>query len=289
MSSLYNFPCDPNKTSKYAKNERMVSNLPSNELSASFVDHYPQININRELFHANRSRDDKNVLVHVEESIVKAVIRTYFEKGLFSSLEVASKEENVFGSGARYIIKMLDVGRQMKVFFRPHLKIRGEESIIKFTQTRNWLTSPIRCVSWHPNFFKLAVAAEDDSVRLYSESLYSDQHKSPPILKVNLTFEKVFCFTNTYVNVIAWLTKGYLLHVLAPVEYVRTGDWYAEWNTPLDNRECPPEFLDQITISTTETRITRSRHFSAMESKRNFISVCQHFGCGRFDMGCRQK
>lgn len=191
MSSLYNFPCNPNETSTFAKNERMISALPSIELTAGpfSVQHYPEININRELFHASRTRDDKNVLVQVEESIVKAIIRTYFETGLLSALEVAAKESNVVGKGARYFIKVLDVGRQIKVFFRPHLKIQGVESIAKFSQTRNWVTSPIRCISWHPNFFKLAVAAEDDSVRLYS-----NRQGIVPLLKVILMFSLVFSF-----------------------------------------------------------------------------------------------
>lgn len=171
MSSLYNFPYNPNETSNFAKNERMVSVLPSIELNAGPIpiQNYPEININRELFHASRARDDKNVLVQVDESMIKAICRTYFEEGLISALEVAAKAENIVGAGARYFIRVLDAGRRVKVFFRPHLKIQGVECIAKFSQTRNWMTSPIRCISWHLNYFKLAVAAEDDSVRLYSD------------------------------------------------------------------------------------------------------------------------
>uniref|UniRef100_A0A336KDM3 CSON008714 protein n=1 Tax=Culicoides sonorensis TaxID=179676 RepID=A0A336KDM3_CULSO len=183
MSSLYNFPCNPNETSTFAKNERIVSLLPANELSASPIStrHYPEININRELFHASRSQADKNVLIQVEESMLKVIFRTYFEEGLVAALRVAGKSENFIGKGAQYFVRVLDAGRQIKVFFRPHLKIQGVECIAKFSQTRNWMTSPIRCISWHPNYFKLAVAAEDDSVRLYS-----DKQGIVPLLKHGL-------------------------------------------------------------------------------------------------------
>lgn len=36
---------------------------------------------------------------------------------------------------------------------------------------RDWARSLIRVIRWHPNCFKIAVAACDDSIRVYSDEL----------------------------------------------------------------------------------------------------------------------
>lgn len=181
MSSLHNFPYNPNETTTFAKNERLISNLPDVQLnsSATFIQKYPEININRELFHASRSRDDKSVLIAVDESVIKVICRTFFDEGLTSALQEAGKAPNWIGSSARYVLQLLDAGRRLKVFFRPHLKIQGVDCIATFSQTRDWMKSPIRCIAWNPDCFKLAVAAVDDSIRLYN-----DRQGTVPLLKV---------------------------------------------------------------------------------------------------------
>lgn len=147
---------------------------------------YPEINIQKELFHASRTRDDRNVLVTVNETILKQIFRTYFEEGLVAALKQAVKLENRsrhpwIGQGAQYALRVIDAGRKVKVFFRPHLKIQGVDCVSTFSQTRDWVRSPIRCTRWHPNCFKVAVAANDDSIRLYS-----DVQHAVPILKNGL-------------------------------------------------------------------------------------------------------
>lgn len=44
---------------------------------------------------------------------------------------------------------------------------------------RNWIRSYIRCIVWHPNCFKIAVAGLDDIVRIYT-----DEPAIVPVLKV---------------------------------------------------------------------------------------------------------
>jgi FOG: WD40 repeat len=44
----------------------------------------------------------------------------------------------------------------------------GDKLIATISQTRVWGMSPVRCMSWHPHCSKLAVAAWDDSVRVYN-------------------------------------------------------------------------------------------------------------------------
>lgn len=33
---------------------------------------------------------------------------------------------------------------------------------------RDWQNSPIRCMRWHPNSFKLAIACVDDNIKIYT-------------------------------------------------------------------------------------------------------------------------
>lgn len=37
--------------------------------------------------------------------------------------------------------------------------------------SRDWATSPIRYISWHPHCFKLAVATVDDTIRIYTDDI----------------------------------------------------------------------------------------------------------------------
>lgn len=147
---------------------------------------YPDINMNRELFHATRVRDDKSVLVAVDETILKLVCRTYFEEGLAAALRQAAKVENCqrhpwAGTVAQCLLQVVEAGRRVKIFFRPYLQLQGAQCMSSFSQTRDWVKSPIRCIRWHPNCFKLAVVGADDSIRLYT-----DQQQSAPILKSGL-------------------------------------------------------------------------------------------------------
>ena len=57
----------------------------------------------------------------------------------------------------------------MNLLLNPHLKETNIESYEKnFAQTREWRKSAVRCLSWNPLCFKLAVAAVDDSIRIYT-------------------------------------------------------------------------------------------------------------------------
>lgn len=193
MTSLTRFP-EPkrNEVNLFAKHGRMAA-VPVNKLhmigssrATGLEGIYPEINMNRELFHAARTRDDKSVLIPVDETILKQICRTYFEDGLQSALRQAVKPDNCrrhpwLGAVAQHILKVIETGHRVKVLLRPHLQIQGVECIATYSQTRDWMKSPIRCLRWHPNCFKLAVAANDDSIRIYT-----DHHNPVPILKNGL-------------------------------------------------------------------------------------------------------
>lgn len=70
------------------------------------------------------------------------------------------------------------------------LQESGERLIAAVSQTREWSHSPIRCMEWHPHITKIAVAAWDDSVRVYSAD-----SQLIPVLK---------CKNQSSVSCIAW-------------------------------------------------------------------------------------
>jgi aladin len=134
------------------------------------VQSYPEINISKEIFNSHISRQDQSILLPVEESILKKFSRVLFEEGVEESLKVLAQSPSALVSSiSTGFLKVLDIGNKVNLFFNPHLKEIGIESYEKnFSQTRQWKTSTIRCISWNPMCFKLAIAAVDDSIRIYT-------------------------------------------------------------------------------------------------------------------------
>lgn len=68
------------------------------------------------------------------------------------------------------LLSILNIGQKVNHFFNPHLKETSLESYEKyFSQTRQWKNAAIRCISWNPMCFKLAVSAVDDSIRIFTD------------------------------------------------------------------------------------------------------------------------
>lgn len=98
------------------------------------------------------------------------VILVFFEEGIEESLKVLEQSGTTFISAlSRGFLKFLNMGQKVNLLFNPHLKETGIESFEKhFSQTRHWKNAAIRCISWNSLCFKLAVAAVDDSIRIYT-------------------------------------------------------------------------------------------------------------------------
>ncbi|XP_058812233.1 aladin-like [Topomyia yanbarensis] len=193
MAALDTFPDlpRPGEISVCERNGRICS-LPANEVNSSSSYNllsYPEINIGRELFHhaATHIREDRRtIMVPVNETLLKRITRTFFEEGPVEALNEAANCVNeqynpLIGSLARYMLVLVNIGNRIKFFLKPHLKEQGIDSVGKFTQTKEWSKSAIRCICWHPNCFKIAIAASDDSIRVYS-----DEPSIVPILKSGL-------------------------------------------------------------------------------------------------------
>jgi aladin len=110
------------------------------------------------------------LILPVEESILKKFTRVFFEDGLEGSLKVLEQSHSTFLSSiSKGVLQFLNLGQRVNFFFNPHLKETGIESYEKnFSQTRQWKSAAIRCISWNTLCFKLAVAAVDDSIRIYT-------------------------------------------------------------------------------------------------------------------------
>lgn len=194
MAALNAFPDlpQPGEVSICERNGRICT-IPITAIDASSsgneLSSFPEINIGRELFHHASvlvREDRRTLMVPVNETLVKRITRTFFEEGPVEALQEAANDNNgqynaIIGSLARYVLVMIGCGNRIKYFLKPHLKEQGVDSIGKYTQTKDWRKSTIRYIRWHPNCFKIAIAASDDSIRIYS-----DEPTIVPILKSGL-------------------------------------------------------------------------------------------------------
>lgn len=164
-------------------------------MSPKQLEDYPDINISREIHYPSNVtqtgatgaiyRDSRRtIMMPVNEPLIKRLTRSIFENTFTEALTEATTDENTITNPyiskmAKCILHVFDAGNWIRLFFKPHLKDQGITSIGKFSQTRDWTRSMIRCIKWHPNSFKIAVAANDDSIRVYG----GDDKNNVPIFK----------------------------------------------------------------------------------------------------------
>lgn len=103
-----------------------------------------------------------------------------------AALEKAANSESddtktVVVSVAKFALRVVNLCKSIQYYYHPYRRDHGVFSISKFAQTREWSRSLIRVMRWHPNVFKLAVAACDDSIRIYA-----DDKAMAVVLKVGL-------------------------------------------------------------------------------------------------------
>ena len=80
---------------------------------------------------------------------------------------------------AKSLLAMWRLSWSLQSSMYPHLKLSSMELINEHSTTSKWLTSPTRCLAWHPHTAKLAVAHADDTVRVFSCS----HSQTQPLLK----------------------------------------------------------------------------------------------------------
>lgn len=107
------------------------------------------------------------------EPLIKQLTRTFIENGFVAALEKAANSEpdgkTVVVNLAKFALRVVNLCKTIQYYYHPYRRDHGVFSITKFAQTREWPRSLIRAIRWHPNVFKLAVAACDDSIRIYTD------------------------------------------------------------------------------------------------------------------------
>jgi aladin len=115
-----------------------------------------------------------------QEPLAKKFLRILFEENLENALkEVNDSNIGLLSSISKGMLKIINYGNQLKMFFNPHLKQIGIENYENLSQVRSWNKSPIKFISFNPHCFKIAVGSVDDSIRIYT----NEEHTIVPLLK----------------------------------------------------------------------------------------------------------
>ncbi|KAI9578398.1 hypothetical protein GQX74_008972 [Glossina fuscipes] len=168
---------------------RPICMLPRSEIhDNSEPKYYPEINLGKDGFNTSNplsryATTSGSVLLPVEESVLKRVVRTYFEYGFKEALNEATTDETAACSPtifaiAEFIFSVMAFVQYLKSKICPYLKESDINNIANHVETRDWLRAAIRFIAWHPNCFKIAVAGVDDCIRIYS-----DEVSIVPVLK----------------------------------------------------------------------------------------------------------
>uniref|UniRef100_A0A1A9ZRI3 Aladin seven-bladed propeller domain-containing protein n=1 Tax=Glossina pallidipes TaxID=7398 RepID=A0A1A9ZRI3_GLOPL len=167
-----------------------LCNLPLRELQGNFCvpDYYPEINLSCDGFNTSTQSSRfvdtwGNVLVPVNEGVLKRIIRTFFESGFKDALNEARNNEAVasnpiISSVAEFAFRAMKFMQDWRNKILPHMEEQSIASVATYSETRGWIRASVRYIAWHPNCFKIAVAGVDDLVRIYT-----DQPAVVPVLK----------------------------------------------------------------------------------------------------------
>ncbi|KAH8386718.1 hypothetical protein KR093_002159 [Drosophila rubida] len=165
------------------------------------LDNYPFINLRIELSStttAQRFNVAQSFLPDENESVPKRISRAFFDGGFSDSLAEARndktrKEMPMVSRTADVIARLIERYNALQLNLCPHKGELNVERIAQFSETRDWINSPIRCIAWHCHQFKLAVAGADDVLRIYTKRM--DNNVQPLVLKNP---------SQTQINSMAW-------------------------------------------------------------------------------------
>jgi aladin len=97
-----------------------------------------------------------------------------------SSLQFLNKSNlAVFSQLSGGILKVMNYGNRIRMFFNPHLREIGIENYDSYSQVRQWSNATVRFLAFHPQCFKMAIASVDDTIRIYT----NDENSIVPLLK----------------------------------------------------------------------------------------------------------
>lgn len=109
-----------------------------------------------------------------------------------------------------------------------------------FSHTKDWPTSPVRCLAWHPHCNKLAVATRDDTVLVYAGPTSTPvvvRHSSQKnISSLSWRYPFPFPVTETYILYKAQFSDQ--LFSYQTLMFVSSGCWMRFGRSSLDGRSC---------------------------------------------------
>ncbi|KAJ9587941.1 hypothetical protein L9F63_018616 [Diploptera punctata] len=180
MCSLHGFPSfPPIGHVSLCEVDGRIHSTPAEQadikIFTNAVSSHPCVVITRDLLHSSICREDtRRVFLPVSETLLMKFVNVWYEQGLMEALHLAANPDDdnnvphLLQAIAKSLLKVASAISHVRNTFHPHLRESGDKLIAAVSQTRVWSMSPVRCISWHPHCVKLAVAAWDDSVRVYT-------------------------------------------------------------------------------------------------------------------------
>ena len=111
--------------------------------------------------------------------VVKRAFSRWYQEGWLSALQDLAENSGsnakhtsepywrkMVATAANILLSLYSVTSSLHGSLHPSLRISGEDLIERYTNTRNWNTSPVKCLAWHPHTSKIAVALVDDSIQV---------------------------------------------------------------------------------------------------------------------------
>lgn len=136
------------------------------------IKQHPKINVTKDLHHHRLSDENITLYVDVEDNLLKKVTSVWYKQGFLEALSVAAdptinRDSQILAITATYALKIANLLTTLRYFMQPHLKDIGPKIVANYSRTRNWSSSPVKCLAWHPHTTKIALATADDNVRVY--------------------------------------------------------------------------------------------------------------------------
>ncbi|KAM0726937.1 Aladin [Formica fusca] len=139
---------------------------------------YPEVSITQEILATRdsaRAVSAGELFLPIHDSVFKKLANVWREKGLSEAIRFAAAANpdqitNVVHWMATRLNWMLDL-MERGIYQRDVLPTSGTGSVADIVATRDWNTSLIRCLSWHPHCARLAVATRDNRIRIYSQDI----------------------------------------------------------------------------------------------------------------------
>ncbi|XP_076270083.1 aladin-like [Rhynchophorus ferrugineus] len=156
------------------------------------IANHPKIHLTRDQLHATTSGDEgRSLFLPVNVSFLKQLTQVYYEQGFIEALYlIKSHNKFIVSQGAGVLLNIFKYVQKVRLILNPNIRYSGPTLIHKLGQTRNWQSSTIRYISWHPYCTKIAVVTCDDSVRIFSsDSTYT------PLLR---------CKQQRHITCVAW-------------------------------------------------------------------------------------